>query len=75
MLQKFNPLVLQKGSEALQLEFPFKLTQGVGGMGAVAPNPLYNDIIQQDFEDNILAPTLRGLKERQLLFSGVIFLD
>jgi phosphoribosylamine--glycine ligase len=44
-----------------------------GGMGAVAPNPLYNDIIQHDFEVNILAPTLRGLKERRLLFSGVIF--
>jgi hypothetical protein len=36
VLQKFKPLELQKGSAALQFEFPLKLTHGVGVIGAVA---------------------------------------
>ncbi len=44
-----------------------------GGMGAIAPNPLYTSAIQQDFEKNILQPTLKGLIEDDLIFSGIIF--
>ena len=44
-----------------------------GGMGAVAPNPLYTEEIARDFEEHIMNPTLKGLLERNLLFSGVIF--
>ena len=44
-----------------------------GGMGAVAPNPLYTTSLEEDFNTHILQPTLRGLKERGLAFSGVIF--
>ncbi len=44
-----------------------------GGMGAVAPNPQFHDMHQMDFEKNILAPTLAGLKKENLNFKGVIF--
>lgn len=44
-----------------------------GGMGAVAPNPLYTEEIARDFDEHIMNPTLKGLLERNLLFSGVIF--
>ena len=44
-----------------------------GGMGAIAPNPLYTSVIQQDFEKHILQPTLKGLLADDLIFSGVIF--
>lgn len=44
-----------------------------GGMGVVAPNPLYTAEIAKDFEEHIMNPTLKGLLERNLLFSGVIF--
>lgn len=44
-----------------------------GGMGAIAPNPLYTKEIADDFEENIMSPTLKGLLDRNLLFSGVIF--
>ncbi len=44
-----------------------------GGMGAIAPNPLFTKNIQQDFEENILQPTLKGLLADKLIFSGIIF--
>ena len=44
-----------------------------GGMGAIAPNPLYTLTIQKDFEQHILQPTLKGLIDDELLFSGIIF--
>ena len=44
-----------------------------GGMGAVAPNTLYTTLLEEDFNTNILQPTLKGLKERSLPFAGVIF--
>jgi len=44
-----------------------------GGMGAVAPNPLYTKILEEDFNNHILQPTLTGLKQKNLLFEGVVF--
>ena len=44
-----------------------------GGMGAIAPNPLYTSVIEKDFNENILQPTLNGLIKENLLFSGIIF--
>ncbi len=44
-----------------------------GGMGAVAPNPLYSTLLEEDFDRHILQPTLKGLKKRNLPFAGVIF--
>lgn len=44
-----------------------------GGMGSVAPSPQFNDEHMQDFEKNILQPTLEGLKAEHLQFKGFIF--
>lgn len=44
-----------------------------GGMGAIAPNPYYTKEVQEDFENNIMNATLRGLKEEGLDFTGIIF--
>lgn len=44
-----------------------------GGMGAIAPHPLYSKEIEQDFNKNILQPTLKGLLAEGLQFAGVIF--
>lgn len=44
-----------------------------GGMGVLAPNPLFQPEHFDAFESGILQPTLKGLLEENLLFSGVIF--
>ncbi|MBS9778293.1 MAG: phosphoribosylamine--glycine ligase [Gammaproteobacteria bacterium] len=44
-----------------------------GGMGAISPNPFVTDEIYAQFNDDILIPTLQGLKTDGLSFSGVIF--
>src|SRR5690554_209057 len=44
-----------------------------GGMGVLAPNPLFKPEHFDAFETDILQPTLKGLLEENLLFSGVIF--
>lgn len=44
-----------------------------GGMGSVAPSPDFTPEHNKDFEDHILAPTLAGLKDNYLMFSGFIF--
>ena len=44
-----------------------------GGMGVVAPNPLFTQAHFEAFEQNILKPTQQGLESENLHFSGVIF--
>ena len=44
-----------------------------GGMGVVAPNPLFSEVHQTKFLQNILEPTLSGLLKENLSFAGVIF--
>lgn len=44
-----------------------------GGMGVIAPNPYFTESHMQDFIENILKPTERGLKEEDMNFAGVIF--
>lgn len=44
-----------------------------GGMGVLAPNPLFTDAHFKTFEKEILQPTLQGLIADNLIFSGVIF--
>ncbi|CAG0908973.1 unnamed protein product, partial [Cyprideis torosa] len=44
-----------------------------GGMGVLAPNPKFTQAHFDTFEQEILKPTLEGLKQEELLFSGVIF--
>lgn len=45
-----------------------------GGMGAIAPIPL-NDTIKEEIKNKIIEPTLRGLKEEGLAYSGVLTLS
>lgn len=45
-----------------------------GGMGAYAPTPLANDELYQKIEERVIKPTLKGLKEDNMPFSGVLFI-
>lgn len=44
-----------------------------GGMGAISPNPYCTQKVLEDFTENILKPTLIGIKQEKLDFVGVIF--
>ncbi|ADX68236.1 MULTISPECIES: phosphoribosylamine--glycine ligase [Weeksella] len=44
-----------------------------GGMGAIAPNPLFTEAHYQAFLEDVLEPTKCGLIKEGLRFSGVIF--
>lgn len=44
-----------------------------GGMGVIAPNPLFTDAHFQEFKEDIMLTTQKGLAEEGLTFSGVIF--
>ncbi|MCU0328943.1 MAG: phosphoribosylamine--glycine ligase [Chitinophagales bacterium] len=44
-----------------------------GGMGVIAPNPKFTEKYRSLFEENILKPTLAGLKSEYINFSGFIF--
>lgn len=44
-----------------------------GGMGAVAPNPYCSEKVLEDFAKNIMEPTLRGIQQENLDYTGIIF--
>ena len=44
-----------------------------GGMGVIAPNPYYTKTIEEKFIQNILNPTLKGIKSEKMNFAGIIF--
>jgi len=44
-----------------------------GGMGVVAPNPLFTENHFQQFNSDILQPTLQGLLADNMNFAGIIF--
>ena len=44
-----------------------------GGMGVIAPNPFVTEDVMKDFEENIVANTLRGIEEEEFDFKGIIF--
>lgn len=44
-----------------------------GGMGVISPNPYVTDEVFEEFRQNIMLPTLEGIKKENMDFSGVIF--
>lgn len=44
-----------------------------GGMGVMAPNPYITEEAMKDFEENIMAKTLYGIREEGFDFKGIIF--
>jgi phosphoribosylamine--glycine ligase len=44
-----------------------------GGMGVLAPNPYVTKDVMKDFEDNIMARTLVGIREEGFDYKGIIF--
>ncbi len=45
-----------------------------GGMGAYAPTPLVNDDIYRKLEDRVIKPTLKGMEDEGMPFTGVLFI-
>ncbi len=45
-----------------------------GGMGAYVPTPLVNDELYKKVEDRIIKPTLKGLEEDGMPYTGVLFI-
>lgn len=44
-----------------------------GGMGVIAPNPYCTEEVYKDFQENIMLPTLKGIQEEKMDFTGIIF--
>lgn len=44
-----------------------------GGMGAICPNPYCTEEVMKEFKENILKPTLRGIKEEKMDYIGIVF--
>lgn len=44
-----------------------------GGMGTIAPSPYFTEDVKKDFLENILMPTLKGLKQEGLNTPSCIF--
>ncbi len=45
-----------------------------GGMGAYAPTPLVNDDIYRKLDERVIKPTLKGMEEEGMPFTGVLFI-
>jgi phosphoribosylamine--glycine ligase len=45
-----------------------------GGMGAYAPTPLVNDEIYRKLNERVIEPTLKGMEEEGMPFTGVLFI-
>jgi len=44
-----------------------------GGMGAIAPNPYCTKRVLEEFNEQILRPTLLGIQEEEMDYKGIIF--
>ncbi|MDQ1326665.1 MAG: phosphoribosylamine---glycine ligase [Campylobacterota bacterium] len=45
-----------------------------GGMGAYAPTPLVNEDIYAKLDERVIKPTLKGMQEEGMPFTGVLFI-
>lgn len=53
--------------------FDADMGPNTGGMGAIAPNPYCNKEVLDEFYKNILTPTLKGIQEEKMDYTGIIF--
>jgi len=53
--------------------FDADMGPNTGGMGAIAPNPYCNKEVLDEFYKNILTPTLIGIQEEEMDYTGIIF--
>ncbi len=44
-----------------------------GGMGVISPNPYVTNTVFNEFKENIMEPTLKGIQAEGMDFEGVIF--
>jgi phosphoribosylamine--glycine ligase len=44
-----------------------------GGMGVIAPNPYCDKSVLDEFCENILSPTLKGIQQEEMDYTGIIF--
>src|SRR5204863_9079943 len=44
-----------------------------GGMGAVSPVPFADAVLMKKIEQQVIIPTMQGLKEEKILYRGFIF--
>lgn len=44
-----------------------------GGMGVISPNPYCNEEVFKAFREDIMAPTLKGINEEKMDYTGIIF--
>ena len=47
--------------------------KNTGGMGAYSPVPFVTDKLMEEIENNVIQPTLRGLREKDSLFNGCLY--
>lgn len=45
-----------------------------GGMGAYAPTPLINEELYAKIEESVIKPTLKGMQEEGMPYTGVLFI-
>ena len=45
-----------------------------GGMGAISPAPLADEILMRKIEEQIVLPTINGIKEEQIDYKGFVFI-
>lgn len=45
-----------------------------GGMGAVSPPPFVDEVLMRKVEEQIIKPTIEGIKTRGIIYEGFVFL-
>lgn len=53
--------------------FDYDKGPNTGGMGCIAPSPVFTEEIKKEFVDKIMLPTLKGLQEDNLDFRGCLY--